>query len=104
MTPTEYAALRNASAAHTLLDVRTEEELAIARLDPCLHIPLHELHLRVQELPADAGTSIVCLCHHGVRSGMAAGFLRERGFYNVHNLSGGIDAYAREVDPGLPRY
>lgn len=104
MTPAEYAALRSNAAAHTLLDVRTAEELAIARIDPCIHIPLHELSQRLQELEAHKHLPIVCLCHHGVRSGMATAFLRERGFQQVHNLSGGIDAYARDVDSTLPTY
>jgi rhodanese-related sulfurtransferase len=39
-----------------------------------------------------------------VRSGHATAFLRQRGFSDVTNLAGGIDAWAREVDQSVPRY
>ena len=47
---------------------------------------------------------IVVICHHGVRSYHAAKFLESRGFTNVINLSGGVAAWANEVDPAMPRY
>jgi rhodanese-related sulfurtransferase len=84
--------------------VRTAKELAQARLDPVLHIPLHELPNRVAELEPYRDIPIVCLCHHGIRSAMAVRVLRERGFKDVHNLTGGIDAYARGVDATVPLY
>lgn len=104
MTAKDFVKLKETNTPCILLDVRTDEELEIARVDPCTHIPLHELKARVGELQEYRETPLVCMCHHGVRSAMAAGFLREQGFAVVHNLEGGIDAYAREVDPGLTRY
>ena len=85
-----------------LLDVRTPEEWEICRLDGARLIPLHELPSRVDEL--DAHAEVVVYCHSGVRSARAVDFLVERGFARVHNLSGGIDAWAAVVDPTLPRY
>ena len=47
---------------------------------------------------------LVVVCHHGVRSGRAAAWLRAQGFENAHNLSGGIDSWAREVEPSMRTY
>jgi rhodanese-related sulfurtransferase len=47
---------------------------------------------------------IVAICHHGMRSAAVADFLESRGFTRVSNLTGGIDAWAREQDPEMPRY
>ncbi len=84
-----------------LLDVRTPQEHAIARLEPARLVPLHELPGRLGELDPAAPT--VVLCHHGHRSAVATRLLRERGF-RATNLAGGIDAWSRRVDPTVPRY
>jgi rhodanese-related sulfurtransferase len=85
-----------------LIDVRTPEERAIVSIKGSM-LATREL---VQEMlsgwPRD--TMIVTYCHSGVRSLSAASFLFERGFSNVRSLSGGIDAWAVEVDPSLARY
>jgi rhodanese-related sulfurtransferase len=49
-------------------------------------------------------TEIVVMCHHGVRSAQVVSWLRQQGWTNVWNLSGGIDAYARDVDPAVGFY
>jgi len=85
-----------------LLDVRTSEELDEAAIAGALHIPLHELPGRHAELPRDK--PIAVLCHHGVRSETAARFLDKAGFADAMSVMGGIDAYALDVDPALPRY
>lgn len=87
-----------------LLDVRTPEELMIACIEGCVHMPLNELPKRVGELEPNRHKEIVTMCHHGMRSEMAQEFLLSRGFTSVRNLSGGIDAYAEQVDASLPRY
>ena len=84
-----------------LLDVREPQEYAIARLEGIL-IPLRELPQRLAELPQ--GREIVVYCHHGVRSRAATRFLLESGFERVRNLTGGIDAWAAEIEPRMPRY
>jgi rhodanese-related sulfurtransferase len=87
-----------------IIDVRELPELAW-RLPPDLpqrHIPLRQLPAELEELPAEV--PLILLCHHGVRSMAAARYLEERGFDQLHNLMGGIDLYAREVDPGVGRY
>lgn len=85
-----------------LLDVRQPEELAICRIEGATAIPLGELAGRTHELDPDR--EIVCICHHGVRSASAAMALEQFDFGKVWNLTGGIDRWAAEVDPGMPRY
>jgi rhodanese-related sulfurtransferase len=86
----------------TLIDVRTDEELAIAALPGALHLPMAELQTRLGELDPD--TSIAVLCHHGVRSEMAARFLERNGFKDVSSVVGGIEAWSSEIDATVPRY
>jgi sulfur-carrier protein adenylyltransferase/sulfurtransferase len=84
-----------------LLDVREDWEAALCRLDNATRIPIEEIELRTAELdPAD---EIVVYCHHGVRSAAVAGFLRQQGFRAV-NLEGGLDQWARTIDPKMKRY
>ena len=84
-----------------LLDVREPFENEIANLNGCL-IPLGELPARFGELDKERET--VVYCHHGNRSRVAAEFLQRLGFRFVKNLTGGIDAWALEIDPKMPRY
>jgi rhodanese-related sulfurtransferase len=86
----------------TLVDVREDDELAIASLDFAKHVPLGSLPQRVGELGKN--DDIVVMCHGGSRSGRAAKFLRDQGFTSVANLAGGIDAWSHEIDPSVPTY
>ncbi len=85
-----------------LLDVREPVELRLARIEGALHIPMRALAQRTEEL--DREVEIVVLCHSGSRSAHAARFLAANGFTRVYNLRGGIDAYARRIDPTIPTY
>jgi|SRR5579872_5646937 len=85
-----------------LLDVREPREVQIAALPGSTHIPMTQLPARVNEL--DKSAEIAVLCHYGGRSERVATFLTQRGFTNVHNVEGGIDEYALQVDPSLVRY
>jgi rhodanese-related sulfurtransferase len=98
---------RLASGSILLLDVRSAEELECARIrGPLTHIPLQELPQRLEELGSGSNlhAPIAVLCHHGMRSEMAARFLERNGFTDVSNVSGGIDAWSVSVDPSVPRY
>jgi molybdopterin/thiamine biosynthesis adenylyltransferase/rhodanese-related sulfurtransferase len=86
----------------TLLDVREPHERAIAHFPDSHHIPLRELPARLGEL--DPRTDLVVICHHGVRSLRAVELLRGAGYSHARSLAGGIDAWAVEVDPAMPRY
>src|SRR5437588_7437471 len=84
-----------------VLDVREPHEYDICNIGGHL-IPLGELPNRVNELVTSR--EIVAHCRSGVRSAKAVNFLRQAGFKKVHNLAGGILAWADRVDPSMPKY
>jgi len=85
-----------------VVDVREPHEYEIARIDGAVLIPISELPTRLAEL--DGHREIVTHCHHGARSLKALEILKAAGFSRVRSLRGGIDAWAVNVDPTLPRY
>ncbi len=84
-----------------VLDVREPHEYQICNINGYL-IPLGDLPKRVHEL--DSSREIVAHCRSGARSAKAVDFLRQAGFKKVHNLAGGILAWAERVDPKMPKY
>lgn len=85
-----------------LLDVRENWEFQFCRIEGSRLIPMGHV-------PTEAGTldrerEMVVICHHGVRSFSVCRFLEYNGFTRVSNLAGGVAAWAREVDPGMPTY
>jgi len=93
-----------------VLDVREPWELQTASVKPdgfaVLAIPMREIPTRVAELQQAHGSDqpIACLCHHGMRSQQVALFLAQSGFTQVVNLQGGIDAWAKQIDPSVATY
>lgn len=85
-----------------LLDVREAAEVTICRIEGGRHIPMRQIPGNAATLPHDR--PILVLCHHGGRSLRVTQFLRANGFANATNVTGGIDAWAAEIDPGLARY
>ena len=85
-----------------LIDVREGFEYEIARIDGARLIPLGEIAERADELPRNR--PIVIHCHSGRRSAEAVRLLQQRGFGNIYNLEGGIDAWSDQIDPGVPKY
>ncbi len=85
-----------------ILDVREEWEYSMAKIEGSTLISLGELAVSLDKLDKEA--EIVCLCHHGMRSADATGFLLQSGFPNVKNIEGGINAWSALVDPSVPRY
>lgn len=85
-----------------LLDVREPHELAISSLRGAVNIPLGQLAARLSEL--DSAREMVVFCKSGTRSARALELLVSAGFKKVKNLKGGINDWAREVDPSLPIY
>ena len=89
-----------------LLDVREPAEWRTASVQPgpftLLTMSMGTVPARLQELDPD--TPVACLCHHGGRSTQVAQFLVNRGFAQVANIAGGIDAWAVELDTSIPRY
>jgi rhodanese-related sulfurtransferase len=85
-----------------LLDVREPWERNICELPGAKPIPMREVPARAEELPQD--TEIVVVCHHGIRSQQVASYLARMGFTKLNNLVGGINAWAREIDPKMSTY
>lgn len=85
-----------------ILDVREPFEYEIARIEGSKLIPLDELSDRLGELNSDQ--EIVAVCKSGVRSACAVGLLQRSGFARSVNLEGGVEAWAEQIDPGMPRY
>lgn len=85
-----------------LLDVRQPWELERCCLPGVQNIPMHLIPLRISEL--NKNDEFVVICHHGVRSMQVAMFLENQGFTSINNLTGGVAAWANEVDPNFPRY
>lgn len=106
--PADLAEWLQAHAADqpVLLDVREPWEVQTASVRPegctLLTIPMNLVPVRLNELDPDR--PVACLCHHGGRSQQVAMYLAQRGFAEVANVAGGIDAWSRELDPGVPRY
>ena len=82
--------------------MREPHELAISSLASAENIPLGTLASRLSEL--DSAQDIVLMCKSGARSGRALELLVSAGFKKVKNLKGGINAWAKEVDPAMPVY
>jgi rhodanese-related sulfurtransferase len=85
-----------------LLDVREPWEFQTCSIAGSRHLPMREVPARKDELDPDA--EVVVICHHGGRSMQVAVFLEKNGFARVHNLAGGVDAWAKTVDPSMPVY
>jgi rhodanese-related sulfurtransferase len=92
------------TARPRLIDCREAEELEICRIAGHEWLALSDFPAAVDALRADAGRGIVVYCHHGMRSLRAARFLRANGIENAFSMAGGIDAWSRLIDHGVPRY
>lgn len=95
-------AMRRSGEDHVLLDVREPWETDLVAVEGSMPIPMRMLPGRVAELPRDK--PVVVMCHHGGRSAQVMMWLREQGFDQATNLSGGIDAWARRIDPDMRTY
>lgn len=102
VTPQELAELLRHGEPVRLLDVREEVESQISSLSGARVIPLGQLPGRLNELDRDG--QWVLFCRSGVRSAQAAEIMIQAGYRNVKNLRGGINAWAREVDPKMLVY
>ncbi len=85
-----------------ILDVREPWEIEICQFEGALNIPLDQLQARARDVPRDK--PLVTVCHHGMRSFHAMQFLRRAGVSGAVNLEGGIDAWARKIDPTMGTY
>jgi monothiol glutaredoxin len=101
ISATELKAMLESGEPLELIDVRTEEEQAIAAIEG---FRLLDRDYGDYILGLDRDTNLVFQCHHGIRSQAAAEYCVEKGFRNVYNVVGGIDAWSLTVDRSVPRY
>ncbi len=85
-----------------LLDVREKWEFDTCHLDGATLMPMNTIPGRIDDLDEEA--DIVCICHHGSRSMQVAAFLERNGFTRVTNLTGGMHAWALQVDKTMATY
>jgi rhodanese-related sulfurtransferase len=103
ITPREFLDRRAGGAEMTLLDVREDWETALAPVPAdIVHIPMGQIPDRLNEL--DPQRETVVICRSGGRSLQVAHFLSAQGFASVSNLTGGILAWSRDLDPRIPQY
>jgi rhodanese-related sulfurtransferase len=103
ITPIELKSRLEHGKDFRLIDVREADEWALGHLPGAELMPLSQFQqLATQELSPDE--TLVLYCHHGMRSARAQGYLKGQGYANVLNLTGGIDAWALQVDPAMKRY
>jgi adenylyltransferase/sulfurtransferase len=102
ITATELDGLLTEGAPFSLIDVREPWEAAIAAIDGSRLLPMQEILDAIDTI--DRSIPLVLYCHHGPRSNSAAEYLRKNGFPGAQSLVGGIDAWARDVDPTLRTY
>ncbi len=92
----------SSQAKPLLLDVREAWEIELCSIPDSVHIPMHLIPLRHEEIVPTQ--EIVVICHHGGRSMQVAMFLERQGYSRLFNLAGGVEAWADEVDPTMRRY
>jgi rhodanese-related sulfurtransferase len=93
-------------ASIQLVDVREPQELAAARIEGFVNLPLSEFVEWGDQVPTmfNPQAETLVLCHHGIRSAQMCQWLMVQGFTNVKNITGGIDAYSLLVDDSIPQY
>ncbi len=92
------------AADFTLLDCREVDEHQTAHIEGARLIPMREIPGKLAELEPLRNARIIVHCHHGGRSLRVTQWLREQGFPNVQNMTGGIDAWSQIIDRSVPRY
>ena len=102
ITPAELQARRAAGTAPLVIDVREAWELQLASIPGVMHVPMNEIPAKLGEL--DKHGEIVVMCRSGGRSMQVAQFMARNGFESVANLTGGILAWSRDVDPSVAQY
>lgn len=104
ITPRDTQAALKSDPTHTLIvDVRLQSEWDISRLPDSVHIPLHQLEERWDELDHE-GKQVLVICHHGRRSIDGAFILRAKGIATAKSIAGGLELWSQTIDPAIPRY
>ena len=90
------------STAPLLLDVREPWEFEHCHIENSKLVPMRQIHDYIPEM--EPTQEIIVICHHGIRSRQVAKYLESLGFTNLINLTGGVEAWADQVEPGMKRY
>ena len=85
-----------------LLDVRTDSEYYLSRIEGSIHIPMQLIPKRINEL--DKNKEIIVQCKSGKRSAKVCEYLLQNDFKNIKNLAGGILDWAKHIDPSIEVY
>jgi rhodanese-related sulfurtransferase len=101
---TEVKGLQDSGADFLLIDCREPDEYAIVAIKGAELMPMSTLAERVGELAGNEERRVVVHCHKGGRSFRVANWLRQQGFARAQSMAGGIDQWAVEIEPGMPRY
>ena len=102
ITPEQLKRWIDDGKAPELIDVREPWEFEICHILGSINIPMSDIVSTVEKL--DKQTEKVVICHHGLRSQQVANYLEFNGFGSIINLEGGLDQWAKTVDPDMPRY
>jgi rhodanese-related sulfurtransferase len=101
-SPNELAARIEEDNAPRMIDIREEYEWRICRIEGAELLPLSDIQAWWREL--DPNEELVIYCHRGNRSAALCRALAVEGFQRLVNLEGGLEAWADDVDPTMPRY
>jgi adenylyltransferase/sulfurtransferase len=102
VTPRELAQMRDRGDEIVLIDVREPHEWEIARIPGAQLIPMNDVPARISEIPQSG--NVLVYCKVGARSAEVLKFLHQVGLTNTKHLAGGIESYAAQIDPSIPRY
>jgi adenylyltransferase/sulfurtransferase len=104
VAPGEVKGMIDGKADFLLLDCRELDEHGKVHIEQATLLPMSELAGRLGEMERHRNKRVVVHCHHGGRSLRVANWLRQQGFAGAQSMTGGIDQWAIEIDPSLPRY
>jgi rhodanese-related sulfurtransferase len=102
ISPAEAKAHLERGDGVLLVDVREPWETQLCRIEGAILMPMGTVPANVQKLDVDS--VVICYCHHGIRSLDVAVWLRSQGVERARSMTGGIDRWSSEIDPGVPRY
>ncbi len=94
----------DAGEGFVFIDCREQNEYDLVKIEGTILIPMSEIPERISELQQHKDSEVIVHCHHGGRSLNVANWLKAQGFQNPLSMAGGIDVWAQEIDPSLPRY
>ncbi|APZ95770.1 rhodanese-like domain-containing protein [Fuerstiella marisgermanici] len=94
----------DAGEEFVFIDCREQDEYDTVKIEGATLLPMSQIQERVTELTQHKDSDIIIHCHHGGRSLQVAMWLKQQGFANPLSMAGGIDVWAQEIDPQLPRY